>query len=87
MDGNETTASRANEPVPRAAPIGWIHAVLTHAPELTRIWGRYLAFVAVITIVTIVALIFIRNEALLALVIVVLAALWSPLAAKWLNVD
>jgi hypothetical protein len=62
-----------------------LSAALSYAPQLTRLWGSYRAFVALITIVAIVSLIFVRSDAILAVTILGLAAIWTPLVAKGLK--
>lgn len=81
------TPERVNEPVrPEVTPhTGLVNTILSHAPELTRNWGAYTAFVAVITIFAIVVLPLIKNETAWVLVVIVLAGLWSPLVAKRLG--
>jgi branched-subunit amino acid transport protein len=59
----------------------WIGSVLNHAQQLTKSWGRYLAFVAVITIIAIVALSIPRSDAGLMVLGVVVAALVASLLA------
>jgi hypothetical protein len=68
-------------PAAKESP-NWTEGLIRHAPKLTRLWGSYRAFLAVITLGALVTLPFVRDGGVIALTIVVLAAMWSPLIAK-----
>ena len=61
--------------------------ILSYAPEMTKHWGPYKAFVAVITIVAILSMPFVRTETSCVVLIIVLAAILTPVLAKHKNIE
>jgi hypothetical protein len=84
MSNSATPPKRAGDGVRPAASESrnWPGGFIRHAPKLTKLWGSYRAFLTVITLGALVALPFVRDGGVIALTIVVLAAMWSPLIAK-----
>ena len=79
-------ANDVARPEPPPSRGNWIDTIMRHAPKLTKAWGGYRAFVAVITFGAFLTLPLVRDWALVAITIIVLAAMWSPLIAKKLGI-
>jgi hypothetical protein len=62
-------------------------SILEQAPQLTKNWGRFLAFLAVLTTVTLVAVAFRPESSHMAAVVYVVGVLVAALAAhmRWLD--
>jgi hypothetical protein len=84
MSNGAIPPKRANDVVRPAAKgsHNWPGGFIRHAPKLTKLWGSYRAFLTMITLGALVTLPFVRDGGVIALTIVVLAAMWSPLIAK-----
>jgi fucose permease len=63
----------------------WVDRLVGRAPELTKSWGRYLAFVAVITIVAIMAVSIASSDTSLIVLGIFVAALAASLLARVFN--
>jgi hypothetical protein len=84
MTNTKVTPKQVNSTV-RPESRGWVRDVMDQAPTFTELWGSYRGFVAVITIAALLTLIFVRSEAVIAVIVLVLAAIWTPLVAKKLG--